>query len=92
MSKHCIHAVVSGKVQGVFFRDSTKRLADHLNVTGWIKNCANGTVELVACGAPANIEKLIAWLHQGPKNAHVDNVIHNPIANESHQQFIILYK
>ena len=49
-TKLCIHAMLSGKVQGVFFRDSVQKKARSLGLTGWIKNIHNGDVELIACG------------------------------------------
>ena len=70
----CIHAVVSGKVQGVFFRDSARQKAEELTLTGWIKNLDNGDVELMACGERDPIMVLTEWLWEGPTSAEVSNV------------------
>jgi len=66
--------VVSGRVQGVFFRDHTRRWASSLNLTGWVRNLSDGRVEALAEGDKENIEKLAAKLQEGPPLAHVDNV------------------
>ena len=66
--------VVSGKVQGVCFRNNTRKKALQLTIAGWVKNNTNGTVELEATGAEENIEQLIKWLHRGPLLARVEQV------------------
>jgi len=65
---------VSGRVQGVWFRDSTRREALQLGITGYAINLDNGDVEVLACGTPAAIAALRAWLHQGPPLALVSSV------------------
>ncbi|MGD9346577.1 MAG: acylphosphatase [Candidatus Aminicenantes bacterium] len=65
---------VSGRVQGVFFRDHTQRWASSLGLTGWVRNLYDGRVETVAEGDGEKIEKLIAKLKQGPPMADVTNV------------------
>lgn len=70
----CIHAIISGKVQGVFYRHGTRLKAQELGLTGWVKNLDNGNVELTACGNPESIHHLITWLHQGPPRAKVNDV------------------
>jgi acylphosphatase len=72
--KRCIHAIVTGRVQGVFYRAHTQKLAEELGITGWVRNCADKTVELVACGEKADIEVLIEWIHKGPPLAKVTEV------------------
>jgi acylphosphatase len=69
-----VHFRVSGRVQGVFFRASTQAKALDLGLTGWVRNCADGDVELVACGDVARLETLERWLWQGPPHAHVNGV------------------
>lgn len=69
-----LHAVVSGIVQGVNFRYYTARQAQTLRVTGWVANCWDGTVEVVAEGARADLQALLGWLGHGPPSAHVDGV------------------
>ncbi len=66
--------VVSGKVQGVFFRDATRREAERLGVSGWVRNRDDGTVEAVFEGAVEAVEELVAWCRIGPPHARVDDV------------------
>ncbi|MBU2985428.1 acylphosphatase [Saccharophagus degradans] len=66
---------VEGKVQGVYFRASTQREAQALGLTGWVCNCEDGAVELVATGTAQQHAKLAAWLACGPAMARVDRVI-----------------
>jgi len=70
----CAHFRVTGRVQGVFFRAATEERARSLRLSGWVRNCENGDVELVACGAPALLAELERWLWQGPSAARVDSV------------------
>lgn len=71
-----LHAVVEGKVQGVFFRAFVKENADILNLTGWVKNNADGSVELVAEGAKEKLNQLLDKCRRGPPAAEVGNVEH----------------
>ena len=57
---------VHGRVQGVFFRDSRRREASSRGVAGWVRNCADGTVEAWFEGAPDAVEALVAWARRGP--------------------------
>ena len=66
--------VVHGHVQGVFFRDSTRRLAEREGVAGWICNRPDGAVEAVFEGEPAAVERLVRFTHQGPRGARVESV------------------
>jgi acylphosphatase len=66
---------IKGRVQGVFFRDSTRRVAQSLGLTGHAVNLPNGDVEVLACGDAAAIDQLAAWLHEGPRMAEVTEVI-----------------
>ena len=63
--------IVSGRVQGVFFRDSCKQMAQRLGVNGWVRNRADGTVELAAEGRRDDVEALLAWCRSGPPRAEV---------------------
>lgn len=65
---------VKGRVQGVYFRASTRRVADSLGLSGHAINLANGDVEVLACGAPAALDELESWLHEGPRGARVTAV------------------
>ncbi|MGW8557772.1 acylphosphatase [Streptomyces tubercidicus] len=66
--------VVSGDVHGVFFRDTCRRTADELEVSGWVRNLADGTVEAVCEGEPERVQELVDWAHEGPPLATVDSV------------------
>jgi acylphosphatase len=66
--------VVRGRVQGVFFRASTEEKATELGLAGWVRNCTDGGVELVAAGPAAAVGELEEWLHTGPRHARVETV------------------
>ncbi|MGD8851201.1 MAG: acylphosphatase [Gammaproteobacteria bacterium] len=70
----CYRCVVRGRVQGVFFRASTRSEAQMLGVTGRAENLPDGSVEVLACGEPAAVDRLREWLWQGPLSARVDDV------------------
>lgn len=72
--KICRRCYVSGKVQGVFYRASTRERARALRVTGYAKNLDDGRVEVLACGESADVEMLLAWLWEGPRGARVESV------------------
>jgi acylphosphatase len=86
----CIRAFVTGKVQGVFYRDSTRKKAKELGVTGWAKNLANGQVEVLACGSREAVMNLAEWLWQGSPRANVSNVTWEAINVELHETFRII--
>lgn len=65
---------ISGRVQGVWFRQSTKDKAVALGVTGWCRNCSDGTVEALFQGEKKAVQDMIDWCHVGPKMARVDRV------------------
>ena len=66
--------VVHGYVQGVFFRDSTRRRASELGVAGWVSNRSDGTVEAVFEGKPDAVSALVDWSRRGPRGADVERV------------------
>ena len=69
-----IRVVISGKVQGVFFRAAARRAAADLNLTGWVRNMDDGRVEAVLEGEDADVNKMIEWCKVGPPSALVENV------------------
>lgn len=85
----CIHCLITGKVQGVFFRASTKAEAEKLNLTGWAKNLADGRVEVFACGDEEAVDKLITWLKKGPRLARVTSIQTEFVPWETHFDFNI---
>ena len=70
-----IHVLISGKVQGVFFRAEAQRAAMDLNLTGWVRNLPDGRVETVLEDEDTNVDKMLAWCHHGPPAARVQEVI-----------------
>ena len=64
--------VVHGFVQGIFFRDTTRRLAEQHGVSGWVRNNWDGTVEAVFEGEQEAVERLVAFAHEGPRGAVVE--------------------
>lgn len=72
--KICKRCLVSGRVQGVFYRASTAERARGLGVTGYAKNLPDGRVEVLACGEAEVVRELCEWLRQGPPAAKVESV------------------
>ena len=71
----CRHFVISGRVQGVYFRQSTLEIAQQLDLTGWVRNLPDGQVEVMAQGSIDSLAELEQWLHVGPTMAKVSAVI-----------------
>jgi acylphosphatase len=74
MPKTRVHVYVSGKVQGVYFRQTTMDEAQNLGVCGWVKNLPDGRVEAVFQGGEAAVKALVNFCARGPKGASVTNV------------------
>ena len=74
MNKKRIRLIIEGRVQGVWFRDSTRRKAEELGVAGWVKNRRDGKVEVLAEGSEERVNKLTEWCYQGPPHAKVINI------------------
>ncbi len=70
----CERCLVSGIVQGVFFRASTQIKADDLGITGYARNLSDGRVEVLACGDEERVKELKDWLWEGPAHAKADSV------------------
>ena len=68
------HIIVSGIVQGVFFRAYTQQEAIAIGVTGWVRNTPDGDVEILAQGTKEQLERLIVWCHKGSPSSKVENV------------------
>ena len=86
----CRRFVVSGRVQGVFYRASTQQAALRFGLTGWVRNLADGSVELVACGDDAKLDQLEQWLWQGPPKAQVEQVVASEVEAKSFSNFDII--
>jgi len=70
----CKRCFVSGRVQGVFYRDTTRQQAEKLQLSGYAKNLSDGRVEVVMCGTEISVEKLCDWLWTGSEYSSVSNV------------------
>lgn len=77
-----VHLTVTGKVQGVGFRANTARTAHELNLRGWVRNLADGSVEIVASGPVALIDEFLDWCAEGPRAARVDGIEATPVTLE----------
>ena len=87
-----IHIFIVGRVQGVFFRQSTRVMAIKNNVTGWVKNLNDGRVEIVAEGETQNIDNLIIWCKTGPANSRVDEFeLSEEISTSEFENFEVKY-
>lgn len=80
VARRCL---VAGRVQGVFYRASTRTRAHALGVTGYARNLADGRVEVLACGTPEAVQSLCEWLWEGPPAAQVVAVEAEAVAAES---------
>ena len=86
----CVQIQVSGKVQGVWFRASTQRKANELNIKGIVKNLPNGDVYIEAKGEENALGNFVKWCHQGSDHSRVDNVIISAIETKSFEDFKIV--
>ena len=74
LARECRLFLIEGRVQGVLFRESTRRQAQPLGITGYAQNMADGSVQVLACGDPAALDRLAEWLRQGPPMAQVERL------------------
>lgn len=73
-----VHLIVEGRVQGVWYRESTRLKANELQARGWVKNRSDGTVEIIAEGREKNIRRFVEWCHEGPPYAVVSKITETP--------------
>ena len=78
------HLLIQGRVQGVWFRESMRREAERLGVTGWVRNTPDGAVEAVVQGTAEAVDALVEWARSGPPMARVDGI--EIEARETHAQ------
>jgi len=69
-----VRAIISGRVQGVFFRAETRKAAEQFNVKGWVRNLPGGDVEAVFEGKQEDVEKMVDWCRKGPPASSVTSV------------------
>lgn len=84
------HVFVTGKVQGVWFRESTRQEADRQGVGGWVRNLPDGRVEAVFTGPAAAVDRMVAWCHRGPDAAQVSGVQATPEQGPEETGFQVL--
>ena len=90
--KKAVRVIISGKVQGVFFRMETKRAAHRFRVNGWVQNKRDGTVEALFEGETKNVDDIIEWCRKGPEMASVTGIqIHQINASGECVDFLIRY-
>ncbi len=89
MTMVCARFLVSGRVQGVHFRASTREQALELGVQGQARNLADGRVEVIACGQMQALDQIERWLHQGPPAARVEAVVREAIEAQAFTGFAV---
>jgi acylphosphatase len=82
-----LHGRVTGRVQGVGFRWSTREKAESLAVTGWVRNCSDGSVEVWIEGEDADVASMAAWLRHGPAHAFVERTALTDAEPAGHREF-----
>jgi acylphosphatase len=87
--KFGMHCLVSGLVQGVWFRAGTNDTANQLGLSGWVRNLPDGRVEVMAFGSKEAVLELYEWLKKGPPRAKVEDLTFEEITWQKHQGFII---
>lgn len=87
----CLHILIQGKVQGVFYRVSARKKAIQSGITGWVANTPEGNVEIIACGRTEQLRDFVDWCKQGPANARVEKVIAEDATEEIFDEFKILH-
>lgn len=92
MTKQCLHIIVSGLVQGVYFRASTQNKANSLGVTGWVKNLVDGSVEIMVEGEKNLVNQMLEWCKKGTIGSEVENINYENIPFQNKfTEFIITY-
>lgn len=87
--KICRRCVVSGKVQGVYYRQAALQQANALGITGWVRNLSTGDVECLLCGDLPNVDAICEWLWEGPSTAKVENVTVEDLPWQEYTTFMI---
>ena len=92
MKQQRVHIFISGKVQGVFFRQALKVIAKKNNVSGWVRNLTDKRVEAILEGDNKSVNLVVEWAKIGPANSHVDNIeINNEEFKNEFSAFEVLY-
>ena len=92
MKKQCVHILIRGKVQGVFFRQALKVVAKKNNVVGWVRNLTDKRVEAILEGDGKYVNLVIEWAKIGTANSHVDDIeVSNEEFKNEFSTFEVLY-
>jgi len=83
----CLHLLISGKVQGVWFRESMRQEALANGATGWVRNLPDGKVEAVVCGSEEAVQALLTWAKRGPPLSRVNSIETRDIPAEPFSSF-----
>lgn len=83
------HVVVTGGVQGVTFRESTRRRAEGSGVAGWVRNLPDGSVEAELEGPDRAVHEVLAWMRTGPRQARVERLDVTPVATRGERSFSV---
>lgn len=87
-----LHLTIYGRVQGVWFRASTREQAQILGVSGWVRNKADGAVEVFTQGSQQSVDRLLQWCRQGPPGAYVERVdVEDAVRDDGIEGFSIRY-
>jgi acylphosphatase len=86
-----VHVLIHGRVQGVWFRASTRDQAAIEGVNGWVRNTSDGSVEVHIEGDSDAVERLVVWCHNGPPGARVDRIDAEEILPQGFKDFKIRY-
>lgn len=84
----CFRYRIHGRVQGVWFRESARKQAEQLGITGYAVNFPDGTVDILACGEEDSLKQLESWLRHGPPLARVHKVEKETSAESAPAQFV----
>ena len=90
MTHKAVNVLVSGRVQGVCYRASTRDQAHALGVAGWVRNLADGRVEAWLEGSPQQLEKMLGWMQAGPEHASVTGLEQTEQPGPGHQGFEVI--
>ena len=92
MTQKRIHAIVHGRVQGVFFRDYTRKKARELSLSGWVRNLPDGRVEAWLQGDAEVVSNMVTWCYDGPQWARVDDIAGEDVTpDDSFSSFRVRY-
>jgi acylphosphatase len=85
-----IHLIITGQVQGVFYRATAKEVADRIGIKGWVKNTSEGNVEIMATATEEELRQFVEWCRKGPRKAVVDDVKEKPKEEERFERFEVI--